>query len=142
MKKRLYTIIAILAFSLASCSQKPAEMHYGQDECAYCRMMITDNRFAAQIVTGTGKAVKFDAIECMAAYTGEHKSELESARFWVSDFSAPGSWIGLQQATLVRSEVINSPMGASLLALPGEEVTARHLAEYPGERVSWEGLVK
>ncbi len=142
MKKRLYTTMAILVIGLAACSQKPAELHYGEDECSYCRMMITDNRFAAQLVTETGKAVKFDAIECMAAYAGEHKSELESARYWLSDFSTPGNWIGLQEATLIRSEEINSPMGASLLALPDEETAGRHLADYPGERVSWEQIVK
>lgn len=127
---------------LAACSQEPAEIHYGGDECAHCKMMITDDRFASQIVTETGKAIKFDAIECMATYAGDHKTELEAAKYWVSDFNNPGSWINITNAILVRSEVINSPMGASLLAIDSQEALDKHLAEYPGKTESWEQLVK
>lgn len=134
------TVFLLLAGLLAGCSQEPAEIHYGQDECAYCKMMITDNRFAAQLVTETGKAVKFDAIECMARYSEDHPAEVEEARLWVSDFSRPGEWLNLENALLVRSEVIRSPMGAGLLALPSEGAVAEHLAEYTGEQIGWERI--
>lgn len=134
------TVLLLLAGLLAGCSQQPAEIHYGQDECAHCKMMITDNRFAAQLVTETGKAVKFDAIECMARYSEDHHAEAEEARFWVSDFSRPGEWLDLDKAQLVRSEVIRSPMGAGLLALPSEEAVSEHLEEYHGEKIGWERI--
>ena len=65
----------ILPALLTACSQKPDKIRYGSDECAYCKMMITDNRFATQIVTETGKSIKFDAIECMADYVEENRGE-------------------------------------------------------------------
>lgn len=139
------TLKKMLLFSLllvmTACSQKPAQIHYGNDECVHCKMMIYDNRFASQIVTETGKALKFDAIECMVAYTSEHKSELENAHFWVSDFNNPGSWIEVQNANIIKSDVINSPMGASLLAIENEDSTRQHLDKYPGKIVDWETLV-
>jgi len=145
--KTLQTITALTFFSalvllVSACSQEPHEVHYGSDECAYCKMMITDNRFAAQAVTETGKSIKFDAIECMADYAGEKKVELQSAELWVSDFNNPGEWVNINNAFLIRSEVINSPMGESLLALDNEKDLKEHLAEYPGERVEWQRLVK
>ncbi len=140
--RKILLLSAAFVLLVSACSQKPADIHYGSDECVQCKMMITDNRFAAQIITETGKSVKFDAIECMAAYSGEHKSELGEARFWISDFSDPGTWVDVQQATIIRSEVINSPMGASLLAIGNEETAEQHLSEYPGEPVQWETLVK
>ncbi|MDX1585184.1 MAG: nitrous oxide reductase accessory protein NosL [Balneolaceae bacterium] len=145
MKRKISILIAAavaLPLILNACSQKPAEIHYGSDECAYCRMMITDSRFASQIVTGTGKAITFDAIECMADYTEENKSDLESAKMWVSDFNNPGNWIEVQNAKIVQSEVVKSPMGESLLAFENEDEMNEHLSEYPGKPVDWQSIVK
>lgn len=136
------TIAGVLALLMMACSQKPAEIYYGSDECTHCKMMITDDRFASQIVTETGKAIKFDAIECMASYASDHKSELKSAKLWVSDFSRPGNWVEVNDAVLIKSDVINSPMGASLLAVGSPETAKEHMKEYPGEGVKWQQIVK
>lgn len=136
------TFISALVLLLSACSQEPHEVHYGSDECAYCKMMITDNRFAAQAVTETGKSIKFDAIECMADYASENKQQLHSSELWVSNFNNPGEWLNIDNAFLIKSEVINSPMGESLLALDTEKELKEHLAEYPGKRVEWQRLVK
>jgi len=139
-----YRSALLLTFflTLQACSQNPHQIHYGSDECAYCRMMISDDQFAAQAITQKGKSIKFDAIECMAAYAGEEKTEVENARFWVSDFTVPGNWVEVDQAVIIRSEVINSPMGASLLAIGDADSASAHLAQFPGKKVKWEALVK
>lgn len=142
LKTITLTFTVILLALLTACSQKPAEIHYGSDECAFCKMMITDNRFASQIVKDTGKSIKFDAIECMADYTEENKPELESAKMWVSDFNNPGNWIEVSNAKIIKSEVVKSPMGESLLAFETEEEMQKHLSEYPGKQVSWQSIVK
>ena len=126
---------------MVACSQEPAEIHYGSDECAYCRMMISDAQFASQMVSETGKTIKFDAIECMAAYTKENRSEFEGPKLWVSDFNNPGNWIEVGNGAIVQSEVINSPMGASLLAFDSEESAKEHIQQYPGKIIEWETLV-
>lgn len=142
LKTILIPTAVMMLMLLTACSQKPDKVHYGGDECAYCRMMITDNRFASQIVTETGKSIKFDAIECLADYTEEHKSELESAKMWVSDFNNPGNWIEVGKANIVKSEVVKSPMGESLLAFESEDEMNEHLSEYPGKPVAWQSIVK
>lgn len=135
---RKITATLALAFLMAACSGGPAEIHYGSDECAHCKMMIAEPAFASQMVTSTGKAVKFDAIECMGDYRSEHPEEADGASFWVSDFNEPGNWLSLAEAVLIRSDEIRSPMGAGLLAVGSEQAAERHLAEYPGERIEWE----
>lgn len=134
--------LSVLILLLAGCSQDPVEIHYGGDECAHCKMMITDGRFASQIVTETGKAIKFDAIECMAEYAGTHKGKLGQVKLWVSDFNGEKDWIEISRATFIRSEVIRSPMGAGLLAVKSEEEAKQHLSDFPGIRVTWQDLVK
>lgn len=131
-------LMTVLLLFITACSQEPATIHYGSDECQHCKMMITDNRFAAQLVTEKGKALKFDAIECLAAYKENNSKELKAAKLWVSNYESPGEWLAVPKAQFVKSEVINSPMGASLLALPSEDAAISHIQEKPGELLSWE----
>lgn len=132
------TIILILVVLISACSQEPAEMHYGSDECVHCKMMITDSQFASQIVTEKGKAIKFDAIECMAVYHRNNSNELKGAKLWVNNYNNPGEWLSAPNAQFVKSEVVNSPMGESLLAFPSQEVAKRHLQNKPGKLMDWE----
>ena len=134
--------LMIFLFVLLGCSQEPVDIHYGSDECAHCKMLISDERFTSQIVTKTGKALKFDAIECMAKYAGSHKSELQESVLWVSDFSGTTEWVNTNEARFIRSEVIKSPMGAGLLAVSSKELLEEHLARFKGEIVAWDDLVK
>lgn len=131
----------MLVLLIAACSQEPVKIYYGSDECAHCRMIISDDRFAAQLITEKGRAVKFDAIECMAAFSNTNKESVEGAKLWVSNFNNPGNWLDAEQAKFVKSEVIKSPMGESLLALPKVEEAEKHIEEYPGQTMSWEEVV-
>lgn len=136
------TGILLLMFVMAACSQEPAEIHYGSDECGHCKMIISDDRFAAQLVTDKGKAIKFDAIECMAAFSNVNSEQVKSAKLWVSDFNNPGEWLAAGEARFVKSEVIKSPMGESLLALSTTKEVEKHIEEYPGKSMSWEEVEK
>jgi len=132
----------ILIVLMSACSQEPAEIHYGSDECAHCKMMITDPHFASQIVTEKGKAIKFDAIECMAVYHRNHSEELKGAKLWVNNYNKHGQWLMAPNVQFVKSEVVNSPMGESLLAFPSQEVAKKHLQEKPGMLMNWEEVSK
>lgn len=134
-----YAIAALgLLLVTTACSQEPVEIHYASDECAHCKMMITDDQFASQLVTEKGKALKFDAIECMAVYHRENEQELTGARLWVSNYNEPGTWLDAFDAQFVKSEVIKSPMGESLLALPSKEIAEEHISERPGRLLLWD----
>ena len=132
------TILLVLVVLISACSQEPAEMHYGSDECVHCKMMITDSQFASQIVTEKGKALKFDAIECMAVYHRNHSEELKEAKLWVNNYNNPGEWLLAPDAQFVKSEVVKSPMGESLLAFPSQEVAKKHVQDKPGILMNWE----
>lgn len=133
---------ALFTVLLLACSQKPAEIRYGNDECTHCHMIITDPKFVSEIVTAKGKVLKFDAIECMAGYLKDHKKELDNAKLWVTDFNKAGTWMEAQQAHFVKSSVIKSPMGQSLLALETTDELNSHIQEYPGKALSWVEVMK
>lgn len=133
---KVITVLGLLILATA-CSQEPAEVHYGSDECVHCKMMITDEQFASQIVTDKGKALKFDAIECMAVYQRENADELQGAVRYVSNYNQPGNWLKAPEAQFVKSEVVNSPMGESLLAFPNKDEAKKHITERPGQLLDW-----
>ena len=136
---KIIKVLAVIGLLLlvTACSQEPAEIHYGSDECAHCKMMITDEQFSSQIVTEKGKAIKFDAIECMAVYHRQNADDLQGAIRYVSDYNNPKNWLIAEQAQFVKSEVVNSPMGESLLAFPSQEEAQQHLNEKPGQLLQW-----
>ena len=65
-------IIFITFIFLFSCSKDSEPINYGTDQCDHCRMTIMDKKFGAEILTKKGKAVKFDALECMINYLLEN----------------------------------------------------------------------
>lgn len=136
---KLLKIIAVIGLLLlvTACSQEPAEIHYGNDECAHCKMMITDAQFASQIVTDKGKVHKFDAIECMAIYYQMNQDELDGAKLYVSNYAKPGNWLNAKKTQFVKSEVVNSPMGESLIAFPSRKEAEKHISDRPGKLLKW-----
>lgn len=106
------------ALLLSGCSApKPASVVVGQDVCDHCAMLISDARFASQVLTRTGKAYRFDSIECMVAFL--EGGELPADQFhsaWVTDYDQPGKWLPAEEARYLQSVGIRSPMGANLAA--------------------------
>jgi len=119
MNRQIIKIVSILSLMIIfSCANRgPSEIHYGQDQCDYCKMTIADRSFGSELVTSKGKVFKFDSIECLAAFAqvrAEEKAEPKS--MWVTDFKNPGIFIRVDSATIILSEQQNSPMGVGLMA--------------------------
>lgn len=134
-------LIPALLIGLAACSQEPQEIHYGSDECAHCQMLIMDAEFAGELISKTGKAFKFDAIECMAAFLQNKDESAQEYTVWVHSFST-GSWLDANEAVFVQSEVVKTPMGAGLIAFENEDEARAHLETYPGTIISLEQLLR
>src|ERR1041385_8951582 len=103
---------AILA--LGCISNTPRPMVYGADECAQCRMVITDPRYGAELVLTTGKVLEFDAIECMLDYSRAMPGK--TATPWVIDFDHAGQFENATTAFYVQIPRGRSPMGRGLIA--------------------------
>ncbi len=131
---------ALLALTVTACTPGPEAFHFGEDIGAHCRMPISDTRFASQVVMDTGKVYKFDAIECMANWLAAHDQEAVHS-VWVSDALGSGTLIEADEAVIVRSEDIRSPMGAGLAAFQTREAAAEAMGESPMEILSWSALV-
>jgi copper chaperone NosL len=83
-------------------------------------MIISDERFAAAVVTVTGEAFKFDDIGCLIEHEADRTAS--DSAYWVRDFRSR-EWLNAREATFVHSSSIASPMGFGLAALAAGEVS-------------------
>jgi len=119
MRGRLGTIALAFGGILGGCSVdpgRPPSIRYGEEACAHCRMIISDDRFAAALVTKGGETMKFDDIGCLVDHEAGQRSP-PATTYWVRDF-AGGDWLDARAATYVQSAKVHSPMGYGLTALP------------------------
>jgi copper chaperone NosL len=109
-------MVALAFITLSSCSRKPQELVMGQDQCDYCKMMIMDNRYGGEIMSKTGKPYKFDDVGCAVSFVSKKYIDQEKIdqTYLVDYFS--GTLILADQAYILKSEQLKTPMGSNLAA--------------------------
>ncbi len=138
--KRVLTAYLILIL-VCSCTPKERPVAYGTDECAYCKMIIMDHRYGAELVTQKGKISTFDAAECLIEYLYHNEELLQTAPFLlVTSYTEPDQLIDAKSAIYLVSKSMPSPMGAYLTAFSNEKAAGDYLAEKGGELYTWEEL--
>ena len=143
MFKNRLSIFLLLLFALANCKSDPEPINYGHDECEFCRMLITDNRYGSEIVTDKGKVFKFDEVGCMIEYAMV-KNLIGDAnqKFLVTDFAAPESFIAANSVFYVHNENFRSPMGSNVMAFDSEVSRQKFVTESGGSLLNWVDVIE
>lgn len=135
----LIASIVGLVVVLSACGrQGPAEIHYGSDQCDYCRMTIADKSFGAELISAKGKVFKYDSIECLAAADIDLSRKLQDVHSrWVTDFTHPGNFLNATDAWIVATDRQKSPMGIGLVAVDSEKAANDLIDNVGGRIVRW-----
>jgi copper chaperone NosL len=141
---RLSLLLGLLtALGTAGCSEGAREIHVGTDVCDQCHMTVSQEGFASQLVTDRGRSYVFDSVECMAEFVNREGVPRDQVRsLWVSNFSAPGTWLRAEDARFLRSLELRSPMGMGLSAHASDEAVGELRSEFGGELLSWEQVLE
>lgn len=123
LKHELIIASAAVMFFASGCStSEPAPIRLGKDECAHCKMILTDPKFGAEIITKTNKIYKFDDVNCLNNYI--HDKEKIAAQinliFFV-DYAQEGKFILAEKACFLQTNELNSPMGGAVAAFSAKE---------------------
>lgn len=137
LKTAAQASMLVLAAGLLACAESARPIIAGVDACSYCRMTIDDARFAAQVITNTGKRESFDSIECMVSYVASLSSAATPREVLVADYSAPGQWLDASTALFVRSAALKSPMGRELAAFDPARSVDELRSDFGGEVLTW-----
>jgi copper chaperone NosL len=132
--------IAIAAI-IGACDSPPDELVPGLDACEYCRMTVSDARFGGQVVTSTGKALTFDAVECLASYVLGAGEDLDRGRVRVADFET-SLLIPVDSAVFIVGGAISSPMGRAIVAFSASHDAAALVASHGGRSLAWDGVIE
>jgi len=144
MCQRLLGLLLLLGIILGACARgdpqiKPAEIHYGQDACAECNMIISDPRFAAsyayEMSEGRYASLAFDDIGDMLMHAQKHP-EHKIVGWYVHDYQSK-EWLDATQAFYVFAEGIRSPMGHGLAAHTTREAAQQMADALNGSVLDW-----
>ena len=135
-KKVLATAALASFIFLAGCSSGPKPIQLGKDSCDYCKMAIADKNFGAEIITNKGKVYKFDDTHCLAAFRSEKMDSNDVKEVYLVNFSDPHNFINGEDAILIRSEDLHSPMGGNTAAFDNENEAKATSSKVNGEKVS------
>lgn len=118
-------------------SDLPPRIHFGRDVCDECRMVISEERFAAAFLDSEGNLLKFDEIGCLVL--NRMRQAQEPKYIWVHDYET-NAWIDGRKAVYVRAETLSTPMARGLVAFSNPDAAKRFAQKEKGVLVSWEEL--
>jgi nitrous oxide reductase accessory protein NosL len=101
------------------------------DTCDSCGMMISDLRYAAEII-GRDRVWKFDDIGEMFAFPRKQRlSQNQIKAMYVHDFRS-GSWLPAESAAYVVVSELGSPMGSGTTAFKDTKAARRFAQSQSG----------
>lgn len=104
----------LVMIGCSSATQQPASVDTKNDACAHCRMMVSDARFAAQIVAKGEEPRFFDDIGCLRDHL-QRSGRRDDAVMYVADHRTK-AWVLADKAVYVRNDQVRTPMGSHILA--------------------------
>lgn len=132
MKKVLTLLLPVAFLSLSSCQQGPAEIKSGVDHCDFCKMTISETKFAAELVTEKGRVYKFDDLHCLVAF------KEFTGKYYVADYAHPASIQPVEKMVFLESADLKGPMGGNIAAFSNKE----DASAYKGKFITWKEILK
>jgi copper chaperone NosL len=144
-KSRSRTVLAgvaaaMLIFTASSCNAGPQPLKTGVDQCSFCKMTLSDNRFGAEIITKKGRAFKFDDPHCLLAYLGKETNQEGIASIYFVTFEGDHSLIDAEKAFFLKSDQLQSPMGGNVAAFATKASLENASRQFKGSELSWKEL--
>ncbi len=135
MHIKLKFICMIICVSLlASCQQQRLEpvALAPEDMCSFCRMAISEKRYAAQLSDSEGQVFKFDDIGCMANFMQRNDIDGKSVARFVMDFDER-IWIKAEDAYYVESSEVTTPMNGGVIAFTTQPKAQQAAEKFHGK---------
>lgn len=115
---RRATLPLVAAALLVACSgapPPPVEIDTRNDACSWCRMAISDRRFAAQVVAAAEEPKLFDDIGCLRDWLRGGADLPRGAVAWVADHRT-SAWVPAGRAVYAKHPGLATPMASGLVA--------------------------
>jgi copper chaperone NosL len=123
---------------LTSCGNKgPQAIKLNNDKCDYCKMSISDQRFATELITEKSKVYKFDDVNCMMGFKAENADKVANADYYIADFLSPFSLTDAKTMLFLEGDGIGSPMGGNVAAFTNSDSLSYYKERLECNTISW-----
>jgi copper chaperone NosL len=125
-----FPFISLSFFSFLGCGSseiKPVDI-YPEDMCAQCRMAVSAQAFASEIITADGEVFKFDDLGCLEKFK-EKSTDRKIAATFVKDYETR-NWLPYERSTIVQTS-IKTPMGSGKVAFTDSSQAKAYLKKFP-----------
>ena len=109
-----FLLIIFICVLMPGCKSGSEKINFGEEECVYCRMTISNPKFGALLITDKGRMRKYDAVECMVNDIQENDPSYQKLLVVVHD--DPEKLREADSVFFAISKKYRSPMGANLAA--------------------------
>ncbi|NCU03031.1 MAG: hypothetical protein GXC73_03510, partial [Chitinophagaceae bacterium] len=135
--------VAVIALLMQSCSSGPQPISFGKDACHFCKMVISDQRFGAEVITNKHKVYKFDDVHCVVSFIkSKEVAAADIASVYFVDYTQKGTLVKAEESFLLSGEALRSPMGGNVAAFAVEDSMKKFQQEVNGITVSWNQLIQ
>jgi nitrous oxide reductase accessory protein NosL len=122
----------LLILGLSGCSDRRPKggfeaIHWDRDMCERCKMVVSERKYAAEIVDPkTNKVYKFDDLGCAVLWLKEEKIPwAKRAKIWVTD-AKTGKWLDARKAIYTDDSI--TPMAYGIAAFSEKTFPKGHKA--------------
>ena len=134
----LFVILSAACGGAATAELTPPTIHYGEDICEFCGMIMSDERYAAGYLTEAGEERIFDDVGGM--FQAHLQMQEEVAAFFVHDYEDV-VWLRAEEAHYVLSEDLATPMLFGLAACATEQRAERLAGEVGGTVLTFDEVM-
>jgi copper chaperone NosL len=106
--------VAALGVACGGGEPQPAALDTRNEQCASCRMAVSDARFAAQVVAPGELPRFFDDVGCLADFVRAGKAPAGAVAF-VADHRTK-AWLRAERAVYTRVPGLETPMSSHVVA--------------------------
>ena len=115
MRALAAVLLALAATACAGGPPAPAALDTAHESCRFCRMVVSEQRFAAQIVAPHEEPLFFDDLGCLQRYVRRLSALQPGAFVYVADHRT-GEWAPGGRAIYTRVPGLGTPMDGGMVA--------------------------
>lgn len=133
------SLILLLTGVLTACNSnesKPIKLH--ADGCDFCKMTISDGKFAAQLITEKGRYYNFDDVSCMVLFS--KSSPVPAKRYFIGNYLKASELLPVESVFFLKGDAIKSPMRGNVAAFGSEDLCKEYQSKLSADNFTWEQL--
>lgn len=127
--KKVLLILLPLGLFFSGCSQKPSPIIPGKDQCHFCKMQLSEPKFAAVLLTTKGRTYKFDDKRCLDDFRKSgYLNRSQVKEIYYVNFTNVDEYLPESKAFLLYHQALRSPMGGNTAAFSSESAKQKVVA--------------